>query len=80
MPNQAPYLPRPLHVQEATTEWTWNDGELEQKPDVLLVAAEFTELCAHYEALDRISDAVRLAMEWWDGWQQNSNSFSHLSP
>ncbi len=51
-------------------EWTWNDGELEPKPDILLVAAGLTELCDECEtwgeALDKMSEAVRLALGWWE--------------
>ena len=42
--QKAPQNP-PAPASKATTEWTWNNGELEQKPDILLVAAGLAKLC-----------------------------------
>ena len=48
-------------------EWTWNDEQLEPKPDILLVAAGLTERCETWgEAMDKMNEAVRLALGWWE--------------
>lgn len=62
-------------------EWTCNDGELEPKSDTLLAAEKLMELRETWgEALDRMSEAVRLALGWWRDTDEANSPSSLFGP